>query len=311
MLIQTIMKPIQEKHSILALTLITLFWGLTFPVIKDSVQIISPFTFISIRFLIGWMFIDFMGKKYKKLDIRGQATSRAERQAGVWVGLVLFAGYSLQTFGLQFTSSSNAGFLTGLSVVIVPVLLKIRGHRVGIYSWIGILLSLIGVGLLSIQETMTLNSGDLLVIACAIAFGLHIVLVGHYAREFNPIRLAKNQILVCAVLSTLAALVLERKNFSWDHFKNFGVIASILFCGILATGTAFLVQNVFQKHTTAVKTALIFTCEPVFAAIFAVLISSETMTMQQIFGGALMVIAMIVAEVGPALVSNLFKLPHR
>ncbi len=305
------MEKIQEKHALFALTLITLFWGLTFPVIKGSIQVIAPFTFIAIRFLIGWLFIHLVGKKFKKLDVRGKSSGRAEDRAGMILGVVLFAGYSLQTYGLQFTTSSNAGFLTGLSVVMVPIILKLNGHRVGIYSWIGIALSLIGIALLSLQEAMTLNPGDLLVIACAVAFGLHIVLVGHYSRQFNPIRLAKNQILVCGVLSILSALLLERRQFSLEQFKEIKVIASILFCGILATGTAFLVQNVFQKHTSAVKTALIFTSEPVFAAVFAILISSETMTMQQVVGGTLMIVAMIVAEVGPTLVSNLFKYPHR
>lgn len=299
------MERIREKHAILALTLITIFWGLTFPLIKDSVNVISPFTFIAIRFLIGWLFIHLIGLKFKVLAPKKKQQGNQERLAGFLVGVVLFAGYSLQTWGLRMTSSSNAGFLTGLSVVIVPVIMMLKGHRVGVYSWLGIILSLIGVGLLSLSGAMTLNPGDLLVVACAVAFGLHIVLVGQYAHRFDAVRLAKNQILVCSMFSLVCAIVLERNDFQFEKFASSSLMASILFCGIIATGAAFLVQNVFQKHTTAVKTALIFTCEPVFAAVFAVVIASETMTSRQVAGGALMIIAMIVAEIGPTLISKI------
>jgi drug/metabolite transporter (DMT)-like permease len=305
------MKSVSEKKAITALILITILWGLTFPVIKDSVQVIAPFTFIAIRFILGWFFIHLAGTKIKSLSRRLDHQGKKERQAGIWVGLVLFAGYSLQTFGLRYTSSSNAGFLTGLSVVIVPLLLMLKGHRVGGYSWFGIILSVFGVGLLSLNESLQFNFGDLLVIACAIAFGMHIVLVGHYAKKYDTVRLAKNQILVCAILSSISALLLEHREFEIGKLLTTSALISLLFCGLIATGLAFLVQNVFQKYTTPVKVALIFTCEPVFAALFAVWLASETMTNLQVFGGVLMVFAMIVAEVGPSIVSNLFKYPHR
>ena len=289
-----------SKHliSVFSLLIITAGWGLTFPLIKDSIATIRPFTFIAIRFVFALSTLLLGGVLFRVFRPKSPAKGLREWMAGGLLGLFLFGTYSLQTIGMQYTSSSSAGFLTGLSVVMVPVILLFTGGRIGLFSLIGIALSVVGAAMLSLSEGLQLNRGDALVIGCAFMVALHIVFVGRFTRRYDAFRLTLIQILVCLVLCSSCAGILESADFALASMlpKAWGAMA---FCGIIATAIAYLVQMVAQAHVSPVKTSLILTLEPVFGAIFSVWLLHDQLRSIQWAGGAVMVMAMLVAEVGP------------
>jgi drug/metabolite transporter (DMT)-like permease len=281
----------------LALIGVTAGWGLTFPLIKASTESLPPFHFIFFRFTVAG-FALLMGAILAKKNVSPKSGSRDEWRAGLILGALLFSGFAFQTLGMQTTTASNAGFITGLSVVLVPLLSLGSGHRIGASSWIGIAVSTVGIGLLSLTDRFAFNPGDLLVLICAVAFALHILQVGKYSSRFDPLRITLIQILVGAGLAGVSAFLLERHRFDWSPLSS-AVWVSLLFCGVFATAIAFWIQVAFQRYSTPVRTALIFTCEPVFAALFSSRISNEQLTTRQWAGGTLMVAAMLIAELGP------------
>jgi drug/metabolite transporter (DMT)-like permease len=211
----------------------------------------------------------------------------------VLVGLALFAGYAFQTFGLRETTPAKAGFITGLSVVLVPlgqaIFLRRPPRR---NSIVGVALATVGLAMLSLQPDLSISRGDLLVLGCAVAFAAHILLVGRYAPDWPPLRLALVQIVTVAVLSSAAALLLERP-IGWPPGNVWFAAA---FTGLLATALAFFVQSRAQQATSPTHTALIFAAEPVFAGLFSFLLIGEVLGLRQILGSALIVAGMLVSE---------------
>jgi drug/metabolite transporter (DMT)-like permease len=278
-----------RRRADLALLAVAAVWGATFVMVREAVALVGPFTFLAIRFAIA-------GTLMALLFARPLA--RAGRRvwgAGALVGTLLFAGYAFQTAGLQHTTASRAGFLTGLAVVMIPFVswLWLR-RRPGRGPVAGALLATAGLALLAWQpgEAAGLNRGDLLVLACALCFALHIVALGRYAPEMPPRALATIQILAAAALSGLAMA----------RFEPLGgpvpspVWAAAAFTGLFATALAFLVQTQAQAHTTPAHVGVIFATEPVFAALAGVLLAGETMAPIAWAGCALILAGMLVAE---------------
>jgi len=271
---------------------------LTFPLIKNSVQQFPPFAFVAIRFFIGGLGLLLFRKQFPGLLKVQPGKGKNEWLAGAMLGSVLFFGNGLQTVGMRYTSASNAAFITGLTVVIVPLILIFLGSRIIAQTWVAIIGSTVGVALLSLNEQFQFNIGDLIVLGCAMAFALHIVLISKISSLYDSVRLTEIQIFTVSLIALVVSAVFERQ--SWTALQlNPGVMVSLVYCGILATSVAFLAQTIFQKKVSPVQTALIFTCEPVFGALFAYWINSEILTTIQYAGGVLMVVAMIVGELRP------------
>jgi drug/metabolite transporter (DMT)-like permease len=212
---------------------------------------------------------------------------------GVLIGLALFAGYAFQTFGLRETTPAKAGFITGMSVALVPlgqaIFLRRPPRR---NSIIGVTLATLGLALLSLQADLSVNRGDLLVLACAVAFAAHILLTGRYAPEWQPLRLAFVQILTVALLSGAATLALEQPIGP----PSGNVWFAALFTGLLATALAFFIQSRAQQATSPTHTALIYAAEPVFAGLFSFLLIGEVLGPRQIAGSALILAGMVISE---------------
>jgi drug/metabolite transporter (DMT)-like permease len=232
-------------------------------------------------------------KDRRRFHGRTFRTAAANWLPGVLVGLALFAGYAFQTFGLRETTPAKAGFITGLSVALVPlgqaVFLRRPPRR---NSIIGAALATLGLALLTLQADLTVSRGDLLVFACAVAFAAHILLMGRYAPDWPPLRLAFVQITTVAVLSGAAALLLERP-VPWPAGN---VWFAATFTGLLATALAFFVQSRAQQATSPTHTALIFAAEPVFAGLFSFLLIGEVLGPRQVAGSALILAGMVTAE---------------
>jgi len=273
----------------LTLALVALIWGSTFVVVKNALDAVDPLTFVAWRFWLAAIFLALLFHR------RIAGLTRSEVLSGGLIGVWLALGYVFQTIGLQTTTSAKAGFITGLSVVIVPVLATFLLRRPpGRWATVGILAATVGLGLLSLDENLRVQSGDLWVLGCAFAFALHIVTVSHFAPRCDPIRLTIVQIAAVAALATGAAFVFETPTFDLPA----GTWGAIAFTGVTATALAFGLQVYVQRFTTPSHTALLFSLEPVFAALFGWWLASEALGLKELIGCALILAAMLVAELG-------------
>jgi drug/metabolite transporter (DMT)-like permease len=296
------MDPVSRKRQIVAdstLVAATFVWGATFVLIKDVVEQVTPMLFLTVRFAFASVALALLitaARRWSGLSLR-------EVKWGAILGLFLWAGYAFQTVGIQTTTASNAGFITGLSVILVPVfglfLLHARPDR---WSWMGVVMATLGLGMLSLrfENGINFNSGDPLVLGCAVAFAVQIVLISRAAPKADPFRLTFVQILTAGVLNGVCALFFEPPV---AHLSP-EIWGAAAFMGVVATAMALGAQTVVQRFTTAVHTALIFTLEPVFAAIFGVWLQNDQLTGLALLGAVLILSGMLVAELGPTLLGG-------
>ena len=286
----------------LSLLSIAFIWGLTFVMVQDAVQAYPVFAFISARFILAFLTMIPVALLLRKRTAGWGAATPLWRQigAGGLIGLILFAGYGFQTAGLQYTTPAKAGFITGLSVVIVPVLGMIFAReRPGPTVWLGVGLATAGLALLSLMGVNLedgVNPGDVMVFFCALSFAAHIFITGRFSHRMDPLILTMTQILTVAVLATAASYLFEPPTPVLPRGQP---LFAAIFTGVLATAVAFGVQTVAQRFTTATHTALIFATEPVFAALASFALIGERLGPPQLLGGALILTGMIAAELGP------------
>ncbi|MBO8163794.1 MAG: DMT family transporter [Brevibacillus sp.] len=272
-------------------------WGATFVIVQNAIAFLDPNTFNGVRFTIAAVFLTIVHiLKSRQLQ---SFFSWKLISAGLFIGLWLFGGYALQTVGLLYTTSSKAGFITGLSVALVPLfsflLLKETIRWPGVS---GVLLAVSGLYLLTFSGQLSLNLGDMLVFGCAICFALQIVFTGKFAPHHAALPLAIVQLYTVAVLSFFYALLFEdwRKALVPETYLQPDVAWGLCITSIFATALAFLAQTALQKKTSSTRVALIFALEPVFAALTAYLWINEVLTSRQLVGGALIFAGMILAE---------------
>ncbi len=288
-----------------ALLVVVAIWGGTFVMVKEAVSSFPVFAFLFIRFSLATLtLLPLMPWLERNVPVfrprKNEGGYRAFWAGGV-LGLALVAGYSFQTFGLRYTTPAKAGFITGLSVVIVPVLSALVTRRSPERSiWWGVLLATVGLGMLSLNSDLRPQLGDVLVFFCAISFALHILITGHLAPGYPPLRLTVGQLAMTAVVSGVLSTLLE---WPWSSMGRQMLLAAV-FTGLLASTFAFTVQTVAQRFTTPSHTALIFSMEPVFAAIFSFLLAAEPITTRVLVGGAFIVAGMFIAELGGMLFSR-------
>lgn len=271
----------------LALLIVAFIWGVTFVVVKDALNDIEPFLFLAYRFAIASLFLGVIF--YKQLI----NITLKEIKAGFLIGLFLFGGYSFQTVGLKYTGAANAGFITGLAVVLVPFFIAVTLKRLpsGFVS-IGVLVSLTGLTLLTLSDSFFLNYGDVLVFCCAICYAWQIIMVGRYAIKLDPVNLTIIQIVTVSVISFLLGVILETPPQAFTR----PIWIALLATAIPATSLAFLIQNKAQKFTSPVHTAIIFTTEPVFAGLSAYVLAGEVLTVPQLIGCVLILAGMLLAD---------------
>jgi len=277
----------KSRGADLSLLLVTFVWGSTFVIVKWAIEDLPPFPFLAIRFALAFIsLLPFLWFQKKHI-------SKKSLLKGAALGVFLFSGYAWQTVGLQYTTASNAGFITGLSVVFVPALVTITTRKLPSPSLLlGILCALVGLAFLSLGDRLQLNKGDLMILACALSFALHIFLVGRYAPEANATVLASVQILTVSVLSGIFSLLLPQHAM---HFSPTAWVA-LMVTAVPATSLAFFVQTKMQQFTTPTHTALIFSMEPVFSAISAFFLAGEVLTFKGLIGAGLVLGGMLIAE---------------
>jgi len=289
----------QRLRADLALSLCTLIWGATFVLVKDALADISVVVYIAVRFALSaaLMAIIFW-RSVRRLNMK---TVRA----GAQIGICMFAGYMFQTAGLKYTTPAKAAFITGMCVVIVPLLLAAFGRRrITAWIWAGAAAALAGLYFLTVPPAGLggLNRGDAIVFGCAVMFALHIIFIGRYVGDHSVGALAFLQVATTAVLSTfvlpLAAFAgWEKPRVVW----NTTVIVAVLVTSIGSTVIGFSLQTWAQQHTSPSHTAILVSLEPVFAAITSWLLATEQFGARTLAGAALILAGILLAELkGPA-----------
>jgi drug/metabolite transporter (DMT)-like permease len=279
----------------LALLLLTLLWGTTFLVVKEALAGTSTGVFILLRFGVATLAVGAV------VLLRRDRIGRATLRAGLLLGLAMFAGFALQTLGLRGTTPARSGFLTGLSVLVVPFLGKVlHGRRVAPSAWAAVGLALVGLLLLTRPfaggVAAEVRAGDLLTVGCAVAFALQIVYTSEWSSRHPLAPLVLLQVATTLALSPLL-LLLEPPRLAATP----ATAGAVLYTGLAMTAGAFFVMNWAQRHTSAVRAALIFSLEPVSAALFSHLVGGEPLGALDWTGGGLIVLAVLVGEVGGAL----------
>lgn len=278
---------IKRRWANLSLLAVTAVWGATFIVVKRATEDLPPYPFLAIRFAIAFLtLLPFVWTQRTYL-------TRTSIGKGLALGCLLFGGYATQTIGMQYTTASNAGFITGLSVVLVPTFVALTTHKLPRVSLVlGIISATLGLGLLTLGQDYHFNRGDLIVLFCAFFFALHIFMVGRYAPTENATILAAGQILAVSILSGLFSFLFPQPSLHFTTYAWFG----ILLTAIPATSVAFFVQTKMQQFTTPTQTALICSAEPVFSALFAFLQAGEVLPLRGLVGAALVLTGMLIAE---------------
>jgi drug/metabolite transporter (DMT)-like permease len=288
------------KKSIVAdlvLLCVTFFWGATFVLVKGSIETMPPFTFLGVRFLFGALVLYLFMHLFFRDSLR--QLTRGVWRDGTLLGLFLFVGYAFQTFGLKYTTASNAGFITGLQTVLVPIFsLWLLRHRLKLNGVIGVALAFFGMAMLSLNGQLRINFGDALVFFCALSYGLHITFVGIFAPRYSALPLALTQVFTCGLMNMIAALLFEDVTAALSPSVVFDpfVFLSLLICAVFATSIAFVAQTQFQKFTTPTKAAVIFATEPVFAALTGFLWDGDRLSNFQWFGCLLILSGMLISE---------------
>jgi drug/metabolite transporter (DMT)-like permease len=281
----------------LALALVALVWGTTFVVVKSALPHISTMYFLAVRFALAavCMLAIFL-PAFRTTN--SDAIWRGLR-GGVVAGLFLWSGYVLQTAGLKYTTAGNSGFLTGLYIVLVPLIgATIYRRWPQARELAGIAVATAGMVIMTlpfVDARFRMNKGDLLTLACAVAFAFHLLILGYYAHRETFQAVALGQIACAAALSSLC-LPFEPPRATWSA----GVIAAVVLTAIFATAIAFALQTWGQQYTTPTRTALIFALEPVFALATAVAVGGERLTISSLAGGALILAGILAVELKPA-----------
>ncbi len=271
----------------LSMLFVAFIWGTTFVIVKNALLEIGPFLYLGLRFLLAFAVLALLSPQNIGKVNRHSLTT------GMIMGLVLLFGYAFQTVGLQYTTSSNAGFITGVSVVLVPIIYYSLRRRLPPNGTIFAVVSVtIGLYLLSVPNGLSsMAYGDLLILVCALCFAIHIVLVDLYSHLYNAIAITGIQILFVGLVCLGIGLLIE----PWPAKFSVSLIVAIIVTAVFATALAFLIQNALQKYSTPTRFAIVLTAEPVFAALAGYWCAGEMFSTKALIGASLILGSMIIS----------------
>lgn len=278
----------RQLRADLMLMMITVFWGASYMLTKLALDVLQPFNLTAVRFIIAFIVSALVF--HKKII-------RADKQTikySVMLAIILLFEFISMTFGLQYTTASNSGFLVSLSVVIIPILSAIfLKQKIEKQVLIGVCTAPIGIALLTLNSELSVNSGDILSIICALLFAVHVVATGVFTQRVDPVVLGVFQLGFVGLFSLIVSMFTEPfklpdTTVSW---------VSVLSLAILCTAVGYIVQTTAQQHTSATHTGLILSLEPVFSAVFAYFVLGELFTIKGYIGAAILLFSVLIAEV--------------
>jgi drug/metabolite transporter (DMT)-like permease len=275
-----------------ALIGIAAVWGLTFVMVQDAIEQLEPMAFLAYRFLPAAALVALVFSR----GLRG--LSPAGWRAGFVMGIFLTAGYVAQTLGLEHTTASNAGFITGLFVVLTPLFGSLAfGLQVGRAAWGAAFLSAVGLFLLSGAGGDLNLSGDGAVFLCACAFAIHILLTSRAVARFDVGALVAVQLGVCGLFCLAYAAFAGQL----ETPRGATVWSALIVTSLVASALGFLVQSYAQRHAAPARTALILAAEPAFAGLFGYLLQDERLSALAWTGAVLIMAAIVIVDVVPRL----------
>lgn len=283
---------IRTYRAELILFAITFSWGLSFPLIKISLNFISPFFFLFVRFFITLLLFYFIFRK--KIEIKDFENWKK----GIILGIFLFSGFAFQTIGLKYTTASKSAFITGTAIILIPfvqyLILKIKPKPENI---IGGMIVLAGLYILSEAYITVPNFGDILTAVCSVSFAVHIVLLNKYTTENNFYFMAFGQFLTMAGLSLLFLIIFEIGIFG--EFKleiSSTLLLTLIYSSLIATLASIILVTKYQQETTPLRAGIIYSMESVFAVFFAFIILGEMLNLNQIKGALIMISGLLISE---------------
>lgn len=280
------MKINKQHLADMSLIFVAILWGGGFIAVKDALDTLTPMYLMTFRMMVAALTFLLLFPKLRGLSLEDAKNS-------FFVALTLFLGFAFQTVGLQFTDVSKQGFLTATYVVIVPLLYwifykKLPERKV----FIGCVLVLAGIGLVSLSESFTLGVGDSLTLVCAVFFAMQIIATAKALEKVDPFKLAFLQFVISAAFFGTTALLTEPLP-TGTTLRTWG---AIVYGGVVATFICFLVQTIAQKYTTPSRTSLFLSLESVFAAVFGVLLLGEELTARKVIGFVLIFASILLIE---------------
>lgn len=286
-------------QSDLLLLLTAMIWGFAFVAQRAGMNYVGPFIFNAVRFALGALallpFYFFRKNNPESAPAKRSfgVTDRKIIPGSLFAGVAVFAGASLQQIGIVYTTAGKAGFITGLYVIIVPIIGLLRKYPTGAGTWVGAVLATVGLYLLSVRANFTIAFGDLLVFIGAFFWAAHVHIISWLTDRISALRIAIIQFSVCSLFSFLAALLME--TVRWQALGQ--AAAPILYAGILSVGVAYTLQVVAQKDAPPAHAAILLSLESVFAVLGGWLILSETLPLRGMIGAALMLAGMVASQV--------------
>lgn len=291
----------KQLRSNLLLVLTALIWGAAFVAQSVGMDYVGPFTFNAARFMIGGAVLIPCIFLLKKVGNEDQTRSKEEIEArrktgfigGFCCGLAIWAGATLQQFGVAQTTVGKAGFITALYIVIVPVLGLFVKKKVQASVWFSIVLATFGMYLLCMGEGLSISIGDALVFLCAIGFSIHILVIDYFSPKADGVLISCIQFFTAGVISLILALLFEEPTF--QALKT--AWAPILYAGVLSCGVAYTLQVVAQKDTDPVIASLLLSLESVFSLLAGWVILGQVLSPKELFGCVLVFAAIILAQI--------------
>ncbi len=300
-------------------------WGFAFVAQRAGMEYVGPFIFNGVRFGLGSLALlpiilirNRVGVRHSCPDLsrpdspsppvpggeqKGGATHPVAKvehitahpllYGGILAGIALFFGSGFQQVGIIYTTAGKAGFITGLYVIIVPMMGLIWGQRTGRNTWAGAVLAVVGLYLLSMTGVFAISKGDLLVLVCAFFWAIHVHIIGWYSPKVDPIKFASLQFAVCSFLNLIVSFITETTTLQ----SIFDAAIPILYAGLMSTGIAYTLQVVAQRKVPPSHAAVILSLEAVFAVLGGWLLLSETLSFRGSLGCVLMLVGMVVSQV--------------
>lgn len=271
----------------LGLLLVAMLWGGGFIITKNTLDLIDPIYLTFLRFTLSAVLMGLLFFKNMK------RANSSDLKAGIIIGLFMFAAFITQTVGLLYTTVSKQAFITASNVVMVPFIYwALTKKKPDNFEMFAAILCFVGIGIISLKKDLTMGLGDFLTLICAVFFAFHIISIGHFAKDHDPIVLTVVQFATVAVLSFISCLIfkIEFKPVSTEVAKSIGYMS------LISTILAFGIQNVAQKYTTSTHAAILLSLESVFGTLFSVIFLKEEFTLRLLIGCITIFIAIITAE---------------
>lgn len=285
-------QQINQLRGSLLLLLTSMIWGAAFVAQSAGMDYIGPFTFNGLRMLMGAaVLLPFLLKRRT-----GAHTNASERKmllrGGILCGVALFVGSTLQQIGIVDTTAGKAGFITAMYVVLVPVMGVFVGHKQPWLVWLGVALSAVGMYFLCVHESLSLNRGDLMVLAGAVGFSFHILLIDRYSAHVDGVKLSCLQFFVAGVLGLVFMFLFETPQIS----QIFAAWLPLLYAGVFSCGVAYTLQILGQRDTDPTIASMILCLEAVFSVVFSWFLLGERLSAREIFGCMLIFAAILLAQ---------------